>query len=114
MLCPCISLDVLNDFFVLLIISLFGRAMNPGIALLAVSTSVTIFLCLSALGAADAADSDFLFGAERGQRHLLSGYKTVDRDSESSLRATATVDTTNAMNIAAAGAGASCSKCQWQ
>ena len=93
--------------------------MKPGIALLAVNTSVTVFLCLSALGAVDASGSDFLLSVEnesfQAHRHLLSmTYKTVNRDSEPALRAIATVDTTVAMSTAAAATGSICSKCQWQ
>jgi len=86
--------------------------MNQGIVLLAVTTSATIFLGLSALGAVDAADSDLLFGAElassQAQRHLLSlAYTAVNRNSFATL-------STTMHNTRAATTGATCSKCQWQ
>ena len=60
------------------------KAMTPGIVLLALTTSATIFLC-HGLGTVDAADSHLLFGVEfassQVQRHLLSTYKTVNRNS---------------------------------
>lgn len=92
-----------------------------GNALMAVATSTTILLCVLALGAVDAADSDLLLSStlstpNQHQRSLLSFDYTagVNRDSESSLRAIATEDTTAATTTAAAATGATCSKCQWQ
>ena len=94
--------------------------MKPGIALRALTTSATIFLCLSALGAVDA-DSDVPFGAElmpsRSLRpHLSLGYKTANLDSESSLPAIAIVDITHEMNTRAATTvkGDICQECLLQ
>jgi len=90
-------------------------------ALLAVVSSATIFFCILALGAVDAVDSDLLLRMEipplsHGQRQLLSfDYTAEQRSAVSSLRAIATVDTTEAMSLAAALIlQATCSKCQWQ
>ena len=80
------------------------RAMKPGIAMLAVMTSATIFLCLASCGTADVSDSDVLLGVEpassQGQRYLLSlAYKTMHHNSTTTLTTAASAQNIRVVTI---------------
>ena len=105
--CWCIPLCwvfLSNANVVLLAMNPGIRAMKPGIAMLAVMTSATIFLCLASCGTAEVSDSDVLLGVEpassQGQRYLLSlAYKTMHHNSTTTLTTAASAQNIRVVTI---------------